>query len=111
MGAHDRELAINALFMAVWRRKPTIEARVHSGQGSWYSSYYWQDFLKAHRLQPSMSRRGSSHRNAVAESFSQLLKRSTRSASRAFKHARTRSTTAKGSTTRDAATDTPTSYP
>jgi transposase InsO family protein len=31
--------------------------------------------LKAHNLQPSMSRRGNCHDNAVAESFFQLLKR------------------------------------
>ena len=70
-----RELAINALLMAVWRRKPTAEVMVHSDQGSQYSSHDWQDFLKAHRLQPSMSRRGNCHDNAVAESFFQLLKR------------------------------------
>lgn len=29
-----RELAINALLMAVWRRKPTAEVMVHSDQGS-----------------------------------------------------------------------------
>ncbi|MGV8826611.1 IS3 family transposase, partial [Methylibium petroleiphilum] len=33
------------------------------------------DFLKEHRLKPSMSRRGNCHDNAVAESFFQLLKR------------------------------------
>ena len=48
---------------------------VHSDQGSQFSSYDWQDFLKAHNLQPSMSRRGNCHDNAVAESFFQLLKR------------------------------------
>ncbi len=32
-------------------------------------------FLKAHNLQPSMSRRGNCHDNAIAESFFQLLKR------------------------------------
>ncbi|KTA74497.1 IS3 family transposase, partial [Aeromonas salmonicida] len=35
----------------------------------------WQDFLKAHNLSCSMSRRGNCHDNAVAESFFQLLKR------------------------------------
>ena len=38
-------------------------------------TYAWQDFLKNHNLQPSMSRRGNCHDNAVAESFFQLLKR------------------------------------
>lgn len=70
-----KELAINALLMAVWRRKPQHEVLVHSDQGSQFSSHDWQDFLKAHRLAPSMSRRGNCHDNAVAESFFQLLKR------------------------------------
>jgi putative transposase len=71
----DRELAINALLMAVWRRRPTNEVLMHSDQGSQFSSYDWQDFLKEHRLKPSMSRRGNCHDNAVSESFFQLLKR------------------------------------
>ena len=71
----DRELAINALLMAVWRRQPQSTVLVHSDQGSQFSSYDWQAFLKTHNLQPSMSRRGNCHDNAVAESFFQLLKR------------------------------------
>jgi putative transposase len=71
----DRELAINALLMAVWRRQPKETVMVHSDQGSQFSSYDWQDFLKAHNLTQSMSRRGNCHDNAVAESFFQLLKR------------------------------------
>ncbi len=69
------DLALSALLMAVWRRKPKQEVIVHSDQGSQFSSYDWQDFLKAHRLVGSMSRRGNCHDNAVAESFFQLLKR------------------------------------
>ncbi|HEY0845763.1 MAG TPA: IS3 family transposase [Noviherbaspirillum sp.] len=71
----DRELALNALLMAVWRRQPKETVTVHSDQGSQFSSYDWQDFLKAHNLRASMSRRGNCHDNAVAESFFQLLKR------------------------------------
>ena len=71
----DSELAINALLMAVSRRKPEIPLIVHSDQGSQYSSHDWQDFLKAHDVIASMSRRGNCHDNAVAESFFQLLKR------------------------------------
>lgn len=70
-----RELALNALLAAVWRRKPEQEVLIHSDQGSQFTSHDWQDFLKAHRLVPSMSRRGNCHDNAVAESFFQLLKR------------------------------------
>jgi putative transposase len=70
----DRELALNALLMAVWRRRPANEVMVHSDQGSQFASYDWQDFLQAW-LGPSMSRRGNCHDNAVAERFFQLLKR------------------------------------
>lgn len=61
--------------MAVWRRKPPAGLLVHSGQGSQFAGQDWQDFLKAHGLVSSMSRRGSCRDNAVAESFFQLLKR------------------------------------
>ncbi len=40
----DRELAINALLMAVWRRQPQSTVLVHSDQGSQFSSYDWQAF-------------------------------------------------------------------
>ena len=71
----DRELAINALMMAVWRRNPKAPVIVHSDQGGQFSSHDWQSFLKAHNLVASMSRRGNCYDNAVAESFFQLLKR------------------------------------
>jgi putative transposase len=61
--------------MALWRRKPTDEALVHSDQGSQFSSDDWQSFLRAHPLKGSMSRRGNCHDNTVAESFFQRLKR------------------------------------
>ena len=69
------DLALQALLMAVWRRKPTGRVMVHSDQGSQFTSREWQTFLRQHDLEPSMSRRGNCHDNAVAESFFQLLKR------------------------------------
>jgi len=69
------DLAIDALLMAVWRRKPRQEVMIHSDQGSQYSSSDWQSFLRANNLIGNMSRRGNCHDNAVAESFFQLLKR------------------------------------
>ena len=69
------DLVLNALLMAVWRRKPKDEVLVHSDQGTQYTSSDWQSFLKSHNLVCSMSRRGNCHDNAVAESFFQLLKR------------------------------------
>ena len=70
-----KERVLNALLMAVWRRKPKTTVTVHSDQGSQYTSHDWQAFLKNHGLEGSMSRRGNCHDNAVAESFFQLLKR------------------------------------
>lgn len=69
------DLVLSALLMAVWRRKPTSRVIVHSDQGSQFTSYEWQSFLKLHNLEASMSRRGNCYDNAVAESFFQLLKR------------------------------------
>jgi putative transposase len=55
MGARiDRDLAINALLMAVYRRRPEQGVLVHSDQGSQFSSYDWQDFLRAHKLKPAV---------------------------------------------------------
>ena len=70
-----REIVLDALLMAIWRRKPTTSVMVHSDQGSQYTSHDWQAFLKQHGLEGSMSRRGNCYDNAVAESFFQLLKR------------------------------------
>jgi putative transposase len=69
------DLVLQALMMAVWRRKPPRGLLIHSDQGSQFTSHEWQEFLKAHGLECSMSRRGNCHDNAVAESFFQLLKR------------------------------------
>jgi len=70
-----KDLALDALVMAVWRRSPQYKVTVHSDQGSQYTSHDWSAFLKEHNLEGSMSRRGNCHDNAVAESFFQLLKR------------------------------------
>ena len=70
-----KELVLNALLMAVWRRNPKSKVMVHSDQGSQYTSHDWQSFLRDNNLEGSMSRRGNCHDNAVAESFFQLLKR------------------------------------
>ena len=69
------DLVLQALLMAVWRRKPSNNVLVHSDQGSQFTSMDWASFLKAHNLEHSMSRRGNCHDNAVAESFFNLLKR------------------------------------
>ena len=69
------DLVLQALLMAVWRRKPTSKVLIHSDQGSQFTSIDWALFLKHHNLEHSMSRRGNCHDNAVAESFFNLLKR------------------------------------
>lgn len=69
------EVVLQALLMAVWRRKPKQSVWVHSDQGCQYTSDEWQRFLREHNLKCSMSRRGNCWDNAVAESFFQLLKR------------------------------------
>ncbi|ENT4773353.1 IS3 family transposase [Salmonella enterica] len=71
----SRELALDALMMAVWRRKPDGEVIVHSDQGSQYGSDDWQRICRANNLAPSMSRRGNCWDNAVAESFFSSLKK------------------------------------
>ena len=69
------DLVLQALLMAVWRRKPTGKVLIHSDQGTQFTSIDWISFLKQHNLEHSMSRRGNCHDNAVAESFFNLLKR------------------------------------
>jgi putative transposase len=69
------DLPLQALLMAVWRRKPKTKVYVHSDQGSQFTSYEWQEFLEQHNLAPSMSRRANCWDNAVVESFFNLLKR------------------------------------
>lgn len=70
-----RELAVDALLMTVWRRKPTSRVIIHSDQGSQYGSDDWLRFCRANNLEPSMSRRGNCWDNAVAESFFSSLKK------------------------------------
>ena len=69
------DVVLQALLMAVWRRKPKNKVLIHSYQGSQFTSMDWASFLKHHNLEHSMSRRGNCHDNAVAESFFNLLKR------------------------------------
>jgi putative transposase len=70
-----RELIIDAILMAVWRRKPNGKVIVHSDQGSQYGSDDWLRFCQEHSLEPSMSRRGNCWDNAVVESFFSSLKK------------------------------------
>jgi len=69
------DAVLQALHMAVWRRKPKQRVLIHSDQGSQFTSMDWAAFIRAHNLEHSMSRRGNCHDNAVAESFFSSLKR------------------------------------
>lgn len=70
-----RELVLDALMMAVWRRRPQQNVLVHSDQGTQFGSDDWVRFCRSNNLEPSMSRRGNCWDNAVAESFFSSLKK------------------------------------
>jgi putative transposase len=72
---NHRDGPMDALFMAVKRRKPTHSVLIHSDQGSQFGSDDWARLCKALKLEPSMSRRGNCWDNAVAESFFSSLKK------------------------------------
>ena len=69
------ELVLDAMMMAVWRRRPKNPVLIHSDQGSQFGSDDFNRWCKDNRLVPSMSRRGNCWGNAVAESFSRSLKK------------------------------------
>lgn len=71
----ERDIVLDALMMAVWRRKPHHKVLIHSDQGSQYSSDDWLRFCQHNNLDPSMSRRGNCWDNAVVESFFSSLKK------------------------------------
>ncbi len=68
------DLAIDALLMAVWRRKPRQEVMIHSDQGWQYQHENYRHMLEKHSLKQSMSRRGNCLDNAAMESFFGTLK-------------------------------------
>ena len=69
------ELVLDALMMAVWRRRPKNPAMIHSDQGRQFGSDEFNRWCKDNKLVPSMSRRGNCWGNAVAESFFSGLKK------------------------------------
>ncbi len=69
------ELVLDALTMAVWRRRPKAEVIIHSDQGSQFASDDFNRWCKDNALLPSMSRRGNCWDNAVAEYFFSSLKK------------------------------------
>ncbi len=69
------ELVMDALTAAYWRRKPNSTVKLHTDQGSQYSSRNFRKLLSNLNIEPSMSRRGNCWDNAVAESFFSNLKK------------------------------------
>jgi transposase InsO family protein len=69
-----RQLAIDALQMALGRRNPGKGLLHHSDRGSQYASNDYQKILKENDMICSMSRKGNCYDNAVAESFFGRLK-------------------------------------
>jgi len=70
----DRSLVLDALSMAVGRRKPSPGLIHHSDRGIQYASNDYQAALKRHEMLCSMSHKGDCWDNAVAESFFSTLK-------------------------------------
>jgi len=70
-----KEIVLDALLMAVWRRSPKEDVIIHSDQGSQFSSDEWNRFCSEHNLVTSMSRRGNCYDNAAVESFFSSLKK------------------------------------
>ena len=75
MATHLRtELVVDALLMAVARRKPAPGLVHHSDRGAQYTSLSFGKRLEDEGLLPSMGRVGAAHDNALAESFVATLK-------------------------------------
>lgn len=70
----NRQLAIDALSMAIERRQPPPGLIHHTDQGILYATASYRAIMKAHHMLPSMSRKGNCHDNACAESFFSGLK-------------------------------------
>jgi putative transposase len=70
----QRELVLDAVLMAVRRRRPR-NTMIHSDQGTQYGSDAWRRFCRSNHLEPSMSRKGNCWDNAVVESFFSSLKK------------------------------------
>jgi putative transposase len=68
------ELVVDALQMAVWRRKPAPGLVHHSDQGAQYTALSFSERLREVGIKPSMGRTGTALDNAMAESFVSTLK-------------------------------------
>ena len=69
-----KSLVIDALRMAIWRRRSEAGLIFLSDRGSQYCSNDFQKMLEANKMISSMSRKGDCWDNSVAESFFGSLK-------------------------------------
>ncbi len=75
MDSHMRtELVVDALEMAIWRRKPSAGLVHHSDRGVQYTAISFGKRLAEVGIVPSMGRTGTALDNAMAESFIATLK-------------------------------------
>jgi len=69
------DLSLDALRMALTRRRPKKGLLHHTDRGVQYAAIDYRELLAVHQLTASMSRRANCYDNAVAESFFATLKR------------------------------------
>ena len=69
-----KQLTLDALAMAYFRRRPDPGLLHHSDRGSQYACHEYQKQLKQYRMIPSMSRKGDCWDNAPTERFFRSLK-------------------------------------
>ena len=69
------DVVLQALHMAVWRRRPKNRMLIHSGQVSQFASMDCAAFIRSHNLEHSMNRRGNCQDNAAADGFFSSFKR------------------------------------
>ena len=69
-----KQLTLDALAMAYWRRKPPKGLLHHSDRGSQYACHEYQKRLGQYGMVPSMSRKGNCWDNAPTERFFRSLK-------------------------------------
>ena len=107
-GRIDTSLVLDALLMALWRRRPEHSVTVHSDQGCQFTGHEWQTFLREHNLVSSMSRRWATATTTLWQRASSNCSSASacagRSTPRAAMHAPTSLTTSRCSITPSGAT-------
>jgi putative transposase len=68
------EGVLEALYRAIWRRRPAAGLMIHSDRGVQYCCNGFREVIAGHHFVQSMSRKGNCWDNAVSESFFGTLK-------------------------------------